>query len=95
MAMYLKGYKIHKLGHQFYVLVLTHKEGDTIKSLRADKGSWKSYSNELGTLRKMFGLSQEYDLFCDGAKLAYCGLHSPNGNEELEFQIKLFDLPRF
>ena len=94
MNEYLRGYGLYNLSDRFCVLVLSHKKGDTIKRLRIDKGSWKYYPNEIGTMRKMFGLPPNYDLSCDGAKLVYCGLHSPNGNKELEFQLKLFKIDK-
>ncbi len=91
---YIKGYNKHKFGDKFLILVLKHKEGDTLKRLNGDKGNFIKYQTEKEkTLRAEFGLPKDYNLQHENITFIYCGIHCPESKEELKSQVKLFSLP--
>lgn len=91
---YIKGYDKHKFGDKFLILVLNHKEDNTLNRLNKDKGNFIKYQTENEkTLRAEFGLSKEYNFQHENITFVYCGIHCPETEEELRYQVKLFSLP--
>ena len=90
---YINGYDKHKFGDKFFILVLRHKEGNTLNRLNKDKGNFIKYQIENEkTLRAEFGLQKEYNLQHEDITFVYCGIHCSETEEELKSQIKLFSL---
>lgn len=90
---YIKGYDKYKFGDKFLILVLQHKENNTLERLKRDKGNFIKYQTEAEkTLRAEFGLPKEYNLQHQEITFVYCGIHCPETEEELKFQTKLFSL---
>jgi len=54
----------------------------------------KSYQTNpiKGTLRSKFGLPECFNRYYDGAKLVYCGVHSPHDYEELKKQAEILGI---
>ncbi len=91
---YIQGYDKHKFGDKFLILVLKHKEGNTLEILNKDKGNFIKYqTKDEKTLRAEFGLPKKYNLQHDNITFVYCGIHCPKNEEERKSQIKLFSLP--
>ncbi len=91
---YINGYDKHKFGDKFLILALKHQKGSTLKRLNEDKGNFIRYQTENEkTLRAEFGLPKKYNLQHQEITFVYCGIHCPQTEEELKYQIKLFFYP--
>ena len=90
---YIKGYDQHKFGDKFIILLLTHKKGNTLQRLKEEKGNFINYQKKKeNSLRGEFGLPEKYNTKYRGITFVYCGVHCPENEEELELQLKMFDI---
>ena len=92
---YKSAYKKYKFGNKYIVLILRHRDGDTINKLIRDKGHYVEYINDSAhSLRGQFGESKKYHLVNGGTKLTFPGIHTSKDREELSRELKIFDIDR-
>ncbi len=90
---YIDGYSKHSFGKEFIVLLVKSKKGNTLKRLNEDKGNFIRYQKQNDdSLRSEFGLSADYNLKHGNVTFVYCGIHCPESQKELDYQLNLFKL---
>ncbi len=88
---YIEGYNKYGWGDEYVLLVIKHKDGETLQRLNKEKGNFIAYQTKKGdTLRREFGWSSEKNLYANGMTLTYPGVHCPADNKELNRDLKIF-----
>jgi len=92
---YLEGYAINCWGSEYSFFIIEHPEGQTMKRLKDEQGSFKGYQEKIETtLRAEFGLPKEFNRSCGEMTLVYSGVHCPGNDSELLNHIKFLNLEK-
>ncbi|MBW3005156.1 hypothetical protein KY310_04975 [Candidatus Woesearchaeota archaeon] len=88
---FARAYDIKGLGDEFFAVVVSHKDGNTIDRLVKDIGNFAAYQKrEDESLRGRFGLPEEDNIGSSVLTVVFNGLHKANDAEDLYKHLTLF-----
>ena len=89
LDVYLTAYKKYNFPSNFIVLILQHKNGNTINTLSSIKGHFLNYQiNDKNSLRSKFGLNYTWNILCENRIFTLNGIHCVSTKDELLMTIK-------
>ena len=93
IKVYLSGYDKHNWNDDYMALIVSHKEGNTLKRLKQEQGNYVAYQTQKeNTLRAEFGCLADKNLYFDDITFTYTGIHCSADEKELGLELKLLHL---
>jgi len=84
------GKTAYKFQDRFYILLISHKNNNTVKRIKEDIGHHSSYHLDgKHTLRGLFGLSKEYNVCFGDFIVHFNGFHVIDINKAVDFLSKI------
>lgn len=84
LAVYLLAYHSYSFPDHFVVIILTHKEGNTIEKLKSLQGHYLDYQRrDDPSLRAAFGLDRSFNVYSGDRIFTFSGIHCVTNEIEL------------
>ncbi len=93
LEVFSRGYSESDFGENYYILVVSHAKGDTIRRLIDDVGSSRGYFlSPDNSLRSKYGLKKTFRDEKSGFEVVFNGFHKIDSMEEFLSCIEYLDL---
>lgn len=93
LGVFLKAYLESNFGEDYYVLIVSHVKGNTIRRLINDVGSsWGYFLSLDNSLRSRYGLRKTFRDEKSGFEVIFNGFHKIDSAEELLFCMEYLGL---